>query len=105
FRLVGFITVRRSYSSSIMLNTLRASWRTGDDGESSFSASRSEAEFTNGIGLVITREGYSLERRVMNDLAAGIAKILVGHAAGQASALGMRSKSLLTVSKSSWDGR
>ena len=41
----------------------------------------------------------------MKDCAAGIAKMLVGHAAGQASALEMRSMSLDTVSMSSCDGR
>jgi hypothetical protein len=87
------------------LNTFRAKRRTGDDGDSSDSASKSEAEFTKGIGLVITREGYFFERRLMNDWAAGIAKILVGHAVGHANAFSILSMSLDTVSMSSWDGR
>ena len=41
--------------------------RTGGEGESRVSASRSDAEFTNGITLVITREGYFLESRLMKD--------------------------------------
>ena len=100
-RLADFFTLRRSNCSSITLNTLRARRRTGDDGESRVSASRSEAEFTNGMGFVITREGYFLERRLMKDCAAGIAKILVGHAVGHASASAIRSMSLETVSRSS----
>ena len=82
------------------LNTFRAKRRTGGEGDSSDSASKSEAEFTKGIGLVITREGY-FSRRLINDCAAGIAKILVGHADGHANALAIRSMSLETVSMSS----
>jgi hypothetical protein len=81
------------------LNTLRAKRRTGDDGDSRDSASKSDAELTNGIGFVITREGYFLDRRLMKDCAAGIGKIFVGHA----NALAILSMSLGTVS--SWDGR
>ena len=84
-----------------MLNTLRDSRLTGEDGESRESASKSEAEFTNGIAFVITREGYFLDRRLMKDCAAGVAKILVGHAVGQANALAIRSMSRETVSMSS----
>src|ERR1700722_1811648 len=86
-------------------NTFRAKRRTGDDGESRDAASRSEAEFTNGIALLITRPGYFFERRVMKDCADGIAKMLVGHAVGHANALGIRSKSFETVSMSSCEGR
>src|ERR1700733_8194720 len=95
------LTRRRSYCSSMTLNTFRASRRTGDDGDSSDSASKSDAEFTNGIGFVITREGYFLDRRLMKDCAAGIAKILVGHAVGHAKASLIRSMSAATVSMSS----
>jgi len=54
-RLLDF-TLRRSYCSSMTLNTLRAKRRTGDDGDSRDSASRSDAESTNEIGLLITDE-------------------------------------------------
>src|ERR1700733_14363102 len=88
-----------------MVNVFRARRRTGGDGTSKDSASRSPAELTNGIAFVMTREGYCRERRLMKDCATAIAKILVGHAVGQATALAIRSKSLETVSISSWDGR
>src|SRR5580658_2082693 len=103
-RLSDFMLVR-SNCCSMTLNTFRARRRTGGDGESRVSASRSDAELTNGITLVMTREGYFLARRLMKDCADGIAKTLVGHAVGQASALGMRSMSIDTVSMSSCDGR
>ena len=83
------------------LNTLRAKRRTGGDGESRDSASKSEAELTKGIGFVITREGNFFDKRLMKDCAAGIANRLVGHAVGHAKALLIRSMSSATVSRSS----
>src|ERR1700733_13435758 len=87
------------------MKTFRAKRRTGDDGESRVSARRSEAELTKGIGFIMTREGNFLESRWIKLWAVGMAKIFVGHAVGHAKALRILSKSLDTVSISSWDGR
>ena len=54
----------RSNCCSMTLNTFRARRRTGGDGESRVSASRSDAELTNGIALVMTRDGYFLAEAV-----------------------------------------
>src|SRR5271163_1905978 len=83
----------------------RAAWRTDVDGEASDEHSKSEIEFTNGIGGAIMRCGKALPRPSSKYRAALIANAFVGQALGQARAAGIAVSDCATVSMSSSEAR
>ena len=72
----------RSKYSCRVAKALRAVWRTAVEGDARFADSKSEIEFTNGIGGWMMRCGNALARPSRKYCAALTAKALVGQAHG-----------------------
>ena len=72
----------RSKYSCRVAKALRDVWRTAVEGDARFADSKSEIEFTNGIGGWMMRCGKALARPSSKYCAALTAKALVGHAHG-----------------------